>query len=100
MARALLEVPGGTGMPKPNEHPERKPGLPVTAEVGGEGGSYADATLQDATFSGPEGNQRVHPANATEADGDLTGIASEGEQVLEDDATVRPATEPPERQMK
>jgi hypothetical protein len=74
--------------------------MPITAEVGGEGGSFADATVQDATFSGPEGNERVDPANTTDADGDLTGIASEGEQVLEDDATVRPPTEPPGRQMK
>ena len=33
--------------------------LPVTAEVGGEGGSYADPTLQVATFKGERGNQVV-----------------------------------------
>jgi hypothetical protein len=87
-------------MAKREENPERKPGMPVTAEVGGEGGSFADATVQDATFSGPEGNQRVDPATVTDANGDLTGVASDGEQVLDDDTTVRPATEPPERQMK
>jgi hypothetical protein len=87
-------------MQKRKEDADRKPGLPVTAEVGGEGGSYADATAQDATFSGPEGNERVDPTIAADADGNLTGIASEGEQVLDDDATVRPATEPPERQTK
>ena len=97
MARALLEVAGGSEMQKGKDNPERKPNLPVTAEVGAEGGSYADATIQDATFAGPDGNQRVDPTLATEADGDLTNIASEGPQVLEDDATVKPATEPPER---
>jgi hypothetical protein len=84
-------------MPKEKDNPERTQNLPVTAEVGGEGGSYADATVQDATFSGPEGNQHVDPGIATEADGDLTNIASEGPQVLDDDASVKPATEPPER---
>lgn len=35
--------------------------LPVTAEIGGEGGSYADATTQRDTFKGPAGNERVDP---------------------------------------
>ncbi len=35
--------------------------LPVTAEVGDEGGSYADATQQVETFSGVFGNRRVDP---------------------------------------
>lgn len=36
---------------------ERQPDkLPVTAEVGGEGGSFADATVQVATFEGDVAN--------------------------------------------
>jgi hypothetical protein len=38
--------------------------LPVTAEVGGEGGSYADATQQAETFQRPVGNVRVDPKAA------------------------------------
>jgi hypothetical protein len=87
-------------MKKRKDNPERKPILPITAEVGGEGGSYADATLQDATFSGPDGNRRVDPTLATDADGDLTGSASDGAQVRDDNTTVKPATEPPERSLK
>lgn len=84
-------------MKKPDPHLEHK--LPITAEVGGEGGSNADATLQAETFSGPEGIPRVDPIITTESDGNLTAVASEGEQVLDDGATVRHATEPPERRM-
>ena len=71
--------------------------LPVTAEVGGEGGSYADATLQAETFSGPRGNRRVDPEReASEVNGDATADAAEGGQALDDTAAVRQATEPPE----
>lgn len=35
--------------------------LPVTAEVGDEGGSYADGAVQAETFSGVFGNRRVDP---------------------------------------
>ena len=68
--------------------------LPVTAEVGSEGGSYADATLQEETFAGPSGVDRVDPASAG-LDGDRLPAASDGEQVLDEAASVRPATEPP-----
>jgi hypothetical protein len=37
--------------------------LPVTGEVGSEGGSYADSTYQVQTFSGPA-NPNVSPADA------------------------------------
>jgi hypothetical protein len=84
-------------MKKPDPHLDHK--LPVTAEVGGEGGSSAEATLQAETFSGPEGNPRVDSIVATDSDGNQTAIASEGEQVLDDGAAVRHATEPPERHM-
>jgi hypothetical protein len=45
----------------PTEHPEST--LPVTAEIGSEGGSYADRTNQVATFSGPA-NPNVSPVDA------------------------------------
>jgi hypothetical protein len=45
----------------PTEHPESR--LPVTAEIGSEGGSYADRTNQAATFSGPA-DPNVSPADA------------------------------------
>ncbi len=68
-----------------NDPADRK--LPVTAEVGGEGGSYADATNQVETFSGPTGNERVDAALV------------DGEPVREDSAAVvKHATEPPESQ--
>lgn len=35
--------------------------LPVTAELGDEGGSYGDATVQAETFKGEAGNPRVDP---------------------------------------
>jgi hypothetical protein len=66
--------------------PGRK--LPVTAEVGGEGGSYADAAMQAETFSGPEGNPR--------ADLTVLGTAGEDEPAVDDEAVVKHATEPPE----
>jgi hypothetical protein len=69
--------------------------LPVTAEVGGEGGSYADATQQAETFKGAAGNRRVDPKSVTDADGDLINGAAEGEQVRESADLVKHATEPP-----
>jgi hypothetical protein len=80
---------------KPN--PERHQPDAISTEVGDEGGSFADATLQKGTFGGPTGVDRVDP-EVSGADGDRSRAASEGEQVLDDDAVVRPATEPPERQ--
>jgi hypothetical protein len=45
-----------------DEHGRDK--LPVTAEVGGEGGSYADPTVQVATFEGdvPRSSETVTDA--------------------------------------
>ena len=46
-----------------NSAPPRK--LPVTAEVGGEGGSYADATVQAETLTAgnPAVDERVQPTS-------------------------------------
>jgi hypothetical protein len=71
--------------------------LPVTAEVGGEGGSYADATVQAETFSGPEGNPRADADVLGDVDADHSAAASEGQQVRDDGAVVKHATEPPDR---
>ena len=48
-------------MSKTNDRADRK--LPVTGEVGSEGGSYADATLQVSTFDKDLGKeaQAVEP---------------------------------------
>jgi hypothetical protein len=80
-----------------DEEPGQGRKLPVTAEVGGEGGSYADATMQAETFSGPEGNPRADPRVAADVDGRHLAAAVEGEPVLDDGAVVKHATEPPER---
>jgi hypothetical protein len=81
-----------------DKNPQRARKLPVTAEVGGEGGSYADATVQAETFSGPEGNPRADATVVADVDADRSAAASEGEQVLDDGAIVKHATEPPDRQ--
>ena len=85
----------------PTEHPD--PRLPVTAEIGSEGGSYAERSNQAATFSGPA-NPNVSPADAaagrlsvateTAARGPLAGTSVD----RADDTvsgTVRYPTEPP-----
>ena len=70
--------------------------LPVTAEVGGEGGSYADATLQAETFKGAGGNERVDPKLVQDADGNTAAAAAEGEQVLDTSEMVKHASEAPD----
>lgn len=50
---------------------ERDKGLPVTGEVGGEGGSYADATVQRATFADEQGIAR------TEGHGGASSLANQ-----------------------
>ena len=69
--------------------------LPVTAEVGGEGGSFADATQQAETFKGAAGNPRLDPKTVVRPEGDLAAAASEGEQVLDTGELVKHATEAP-----
>ena len=71
--------------------------LPVTAEVGGEGGSYADATQQAETFKGGAGNARIDPKAVGETDGDLANAAADGEQVLDTSEMTKHATEPPQK---
>jgi hypothetical protein len=71
--------------------------LPVTAEVGGEGGSYADGTSQAETLTGVDGNPRIDPKRAGPAGGEAAAAAAEGEPAREPDDVVKHATEPPER---
>ena len=78
----------------PKDSDRAQPKLPVTAEVGGEGGSYADATAQVDTFKGGAGNERVDPKRV----GAVGGQAEEMPAPAEGDdpaATVKPATEHP-----
>jgi hypothetical protein len=69
--------------------------LPVTAEVGDEGGSYAEATQQAEAFKGAAGNPRVDQQGVVRPDGDLAAEAAEGEQVRDAGELVKHATEPP-----
>jgi hypothetical protein len=64
--------------------------LPVTAELGGEGGSYGDATAQAETFRGLEGNERVDPKLTGVGDVSGDGVHSPGS---EPDPAVKPPTE-------
>jgi hypothetical protein len=50
--------------------------LPVTAEVGGEGGSFADATNQVATFREPQADRRA----------DRTAVPSVANYALHDES--------------
>ena len=70
--------------------------LPVTAEIGGEGGSYADPTLQTETFSGAAGNPRIDPQAAASPNG--AELPAADRDAGDTDDLVKHATEPPERQ--
>jgi hypothetical protein len=65
--------------------------LPVTAEVGDEGGSYADATQQAETFSGVFGNPRVDRERTA-----ATAPAAAADRDASDDDEITHATDRPE----
>jgi hypothetical protein len=67
--------------------------LPVTAEVGGEGGSFADATNQVATFREPQADERSGGPAASSA----LGYALHEESVAEGGVGTAPD---PSRGMK
>lgn len=81
----------------------REPRIPVSAEVGSEGGSYAEPRNQTATFSGPA-HPNVSPSDAmaghysvateTAARGPLTGTEVDSAADTEG-GFVRYPTEPP-----
>ncbi len=73
-----------------------EPELPVTAEVGDEGGSFADPTLQVDTFSGVFGNPRVDQKAVAPA-GAVAGAVAPDPDRPDEGATVTPATEPPDK---
>lgn len=75
--------------------PTRDGKLPVTAEVGGEGGSYAEATQQAETFSGLDGNRRIDPKEVDASDA-RTAAAIDGEAARDEGTVVKHATEPPD----
>lgn len=64
-------------MAKTDDRADKK--LPVTGEVGSEGGSYADATLQIAPFEGDLGReaQAVEPESVGSDANDVTKLPSE-----------------------
>ena len=76
-------------MGKPEDRVEKK--LPVTAELGDEGGSFGDATTQAETFKGAQGNPRVDPKR-------VAAVGREAEGTVPDQAPddeVKDASEPP-----
>lgn len=58
--------------PKDQKH---EPRLPVTAEVGGEGGSFADPTTQVATFEGDVPNAGEPATDTPTPERDESGTA-------------------------
>ena len=63
--------------------------LPVTAELGDEGGSYGDATVQAETMKGE--NPRVDPKRARPP-GDIAGAAAADEEPAD---LIKHTDEPP-----
>ena len=68
--------------------------LPVTAELGDEGGSYGDGAVQAETLKGVLGNERVDPKRAGPP-GTNTATASEGEPARGPGEVIKHATEKP-----
>ena len=66
-----------TGMSPTDDRADKK--LPVTGEIGSEGGSYADATLQISHFKGDLGReaQAVEPEKVESDASDVTKYPSE-----------------------
>jgi hypothetical protein len=67
--------------------------LPVTAELGDEGGSYGDATIQAETFSGASGNPRIDPKRVA---GTEAPAVTREDQPGEPADAVKHATERPD----
>ena len=66
--------------------------LPITAELGDEGGSYGDATLQAEPLLGARGNPRVDPKLVSPA-GEEAGAMTASEDTEDQ---VKDPHEPPE----
>lgn len=78
------------------EDRQRDEKLPITAELGDEGGSYGDATAQAETFEETPGNPRVDRTRAAATGGHAQAVASQGEPAGESAAEVKPPTGPPD----
>lgn len=78
------------------EDPRANEKLPITAELGDEGGSFGDATIQEDTFKEGPGNPRVDPKRAAAVGGHAQAVASQGTPAGEPDDEVKPATERPD----
>ncbi|HEX5474402.1 MAG TPA: hypothetical protein VFX12_07060 [Vicinamibacterales bacterium] len=57
--------------------------MPITAEVGGEGGSFADATMQEGTDDDVKGSRGIPRKDRPAGAGDAAGEASHRDQVAE-----------------
>ena len=83
----------------PTDDRREKQPLPITAEVGGEGGSYADRTMQAETFAGGVGVPRVDGSGRTSSVANYAirqDYSSAGADMdLDRAGAVRYPTEPP-----
>jgi hypothetical protein len=85
---------------KPTDDRREKKPLPITAEVGGEGGSFADRTMQAETFSGPAGvlREQGHGGASSAATYAVRQDYTSGNPIQTEPGTagtVRYPTEPP-----
>ncbi|HXW07997.1 MAG TPA: hypothetical protein VD833_22395, partial [Vicinamibacterales bacterium] len=71
--------------------------LPITTEVGGEGGSYADATLRQATFDG-DTPRLDHRASSTSQSPPASEGGSAADIIEGGPHLVRHASDPPQAQ--
>ena len=67
--------------------------LPLTAELGDEGGSYGEGSQQAATRMGGPGNPRVDPKQVAALGRSSEAVAPDPDQHKD----VKPADEPPGR---
>lgn len=82
MASALLT---GPGMSRTDDRADKK--LPVTGEIGSEGGSYGDPTLQISTFEGDLGRnaEAVEPHTVESGGDDVIKYPNEPEERKKDE---------------
>jgi hypothetical protein len=81
-------------MMRKHDHDERADdGLPLTAELGDEGGSYGEGSQQAATRAGAIGNPRGDPKRSAASGRSSEAIEPDPDQ----HENVKPANEPPGR---
>lgn len=64
--------------------------LPVTAEVGGEGGSFADPTYQESAEEPPEGLERESDTEQPNASSEVAQNANRREPIVEGGVGTEP----------